>query len=65
MNGERTPTFVPYAGIICRQHGHVDIDEANYEHQMAKPNSFWCCPKCGSVAMFDDERYEELHPEEA
>jgi len=53
----------PYAGILCRLHGNVDIDQANYDAQMARPNSLWRCPKCGMDCDFDDERFEELHPE--
>lgn len=55
----------PYAGIICPFHGSVDIDFANYSHQMAQPDARWKCPKCGSISDFDDERYEEInYPEE-
>ena len=64
MNGQRTPHFVPFAGINCKFHGPVDIDRANYDQQMGKPNSFWVCPRCGSTAQFDDDRFEELNPQE-
>lgn len=63
MNGQRTPHFVPFAGITCRLHGDVDIDRANYDQQMAKPNSLWVCPRCGTAASFDDNRFEELNPQ--
>ena len=56
--------MVPYAGVSCRLHGDVDIDKAEYMRQMARPNSLWKCPKCGANAQFNDNRYEELHPEE-
>ena len=59
----RTPTHVPYAGIVCRLHGHIDIDQNNYRAQMAAVDSLWKCPVCKQVAEFDDARYEELHPE--
>ena len=60
----RTPTRVPYAGVICRLHGHIDIEKAEYIKQMADPNARWKCPICRQDAEFDDNRYEELHPEE-
>lgn len=60
----RTPTRVAYAGIICRHHGKVDIDQHNYQQQMANTSARWACPLCGDVAEFDDDRYEQLHPEE-
>ena len=60
----RTPTIIPYAGILCCIHGNVDIDYKNYIDQMARPNSKWVCPKCGAVSEFDDDRYEELNPQE-
>lgn len=57
--------LIPYAGVICRQHGNVDIDKAEYDRQMSNPNSRWKCPRCGSVSEFDDERFEEINlPEE-
>lgn len=64
MNGQRTPTFTPYAGIQCRNHGDVDIDKNEYLRQMAMPNARWACPKCGCVAEFNDDRFEELNPQE-
>lgn len=61
----RTPIReLPYAGIICKVHGNVDIGRNEYMYQMGQPNSRWKCPKCGSHAEFDDQRYEALHPEE-
>ena len=54
-----------FAGIVCNQHGKVDIDYHNYRVQMIDATSRWKCPKCGQVCEFDDDRYEELHPEEA
>jgi hypothetical protein len=65
MNGQRTPHFVPFAGVLCPYHGAVDIDKPNYDQQMSKPNSDWVCPRCGSPSQFDDNRFEELNlPEE-
>ena len=55
---------VPYAGIICPNHGAVDIDKINYMSQMHNPWARWKCPKCGAISEFDDDRYEELHQED-
>lgn len=63
MNGQRTPTRTPYAGIQCRIHGKVDIDKAEYLRQMYRPDSLWQCPICCTDAQFDDHRFEELNPE--
>lgn len=59
-----TPT-VSYAGVICEWHGKLDIDYREYITQLRNPNLRWRCPKCGQVSEFDQDRYEELHPEEA
>ena len=50
----------PYAGVICRNHGHVDIDKQEYIRQMNRPDSRWVCPSCREEAEFDDERFESL-----
>ena len=55
---------LPYAGVICPNHGAVDIDRINYIIQMNDPNSRWKCPKCGAISEFDDDRYEELNPQD-
>jgi len=55
----------PYAGILCELHGPVDISKENYSEQMRQPHSKWKCPICNNISEFDDDRYEELHPEEA
>lgn len=52
-----------YAGIICPLHIYVDLSEQEYHRQMDTPDD-WRCPKCGMTSEFNDERYEELHPEE-
>ena len=54
---------IPYAGIICPNHGAVDIDKDEYISQMRNPWAKWKCPKCGTISEFDDNRYEELHEE--
>lgn len=64
MSG-RQPTFVPYAGVICPQHGCIDIDKANYVDQMMSAHARWKCPVCKQNAEFNDRRYDELHPGEA
>lgn len=51
----------PYAGIICRSCGPVDIGVIEYDRQMDRPDQGWFCPKCGDYADFDDERFEEIH----
>lgn len=55
---------MPYAGVICRLHGHIDIEKADYDQQMASPSTRWKCPICKQDVEFDDDRFEELHPEE-
>lgn len=59
----RRPTRIPFAGIICRLHGKVDIDRDEYIAQMTDVHSMWRCPLCKQIADFDDERYEQLHPQ--
>ena len=59
----RTPTFVPYAGVTCRQHGDIDINYDDYMRQMRDPNARWKCPICKMTAEFNDSRFEELNPE--
>lgn len=46
--------------------GLVTISHAQYTAQMARPDSPWGCPNCGSTASFDDAYWEERHltPEE-
>lgn len=58
----------PYAGVICRGgHGEgipacgkVGLTQREYERQMDRPDRGWHCPRCGGLADFDDERFEEL-----
>jgi hypothetical protein len=59
----RHPTRIPYAGVICRLHGKVDIEQADYVAQMNDVHSRWRCPICKQFAEFDDDRYEQLHPQ--
>ena len=56
--------MIPYAGIICRYHGNVDIDYENYKIQMSNANDRWRCPKCNAVSEFDDARFEEINFQE-
>ena len=60
----RRPTRIPYAGIICRLHGQVDIEKQDYDHQMSIPNAHWRCPICKQNAEFDDARFQEINPQE-
>lgn len=50
------------AGIICGEHGKVDIDRNCYMEQLKRPWMTWRCPICGGNADFNDTRYEELNP---
>jgi hypothetical protein len=58
-----------YAAVICngdsvpgqQSCGQVPLSEQEYERQLSKPNSLWCCPHRGSTAEFDDELFEDLH----
>lgn len=50
----------PYAGVVCPQHGDVDITEEEYEKQLDRPNQRWRCPLCGEESHFNDERFEQL-----
>lgn len=52
----------PFAAVICAEHGRVDIDQAEYERQLAMPHAMWRCPACGNVASFDEDRFDALHP---
>lgn len=54
----------PYAGIICPNHGAVDIDKNEYIYQMNLVHVKWTCPKCRAISEFNDNRYEELHQED-
>jgi hypothetical protein len=57
----------PYA-IACPIHGRVFLTEADYDAQMARPDSHWECPAmdshpdrfgpCGAPSAFDDDNYE-------
>lgn len=68
---EEKADLAPYAGVICMGHdygvgydpgcGNVDITHAEYIRQVMRPDSRWKCPKCGALAEFDDERYEEIN----
>lgn len=50
-----------YAGVICPEHGKVDIDYQEYMNQMFRPNERWVCPICKQIAEFDYVRYEEIN----
>jgi hypothetical protein len=38
--------------------GFVNLSKDEYGYQMAKPDSVWSCPRCGSTATWDDDWYE-------
>lgn len=47
-------------GVICYSAcGSVELTTEQYNEQMDKPNARWRCPKCGGLAEFDDDLYEE------
>lgn len=57
-----------YAVVRCRGDsvpgyccGSVNLTEEQYDAQMSRPNSLWCCPNCGSTATFDDAAFERIH----
>lgn len=45
--------------VICPTHGKVQIGLAGYDAQMAFPNSRWVCPRCGAIAKFDEDTFED------
>lgn len=49
------------AGVICPNHGKVDLTWDNYMYQLRQVDSFWKCPVCNCHSDFDDDRYEELN----
>ena len=63
MSADLTPAA---AGVICPNHGKVDLTRADYMRQLSNPNAFWKCPLCGDSCDFDDDRYEEINfPEDS
>jgi hypothetical protein len=57
-----------YAVVRCRGDsvpgyccGPVPLTEEQYIAQMERPDSLWCCPNCGSTAIFDDAEFERIH----
>lgn len=61
-----------YAAVICNGDsipgqegcGQVLLSESEYTRQTNKPDSLWTCPRCGSTAEFDDDYFDERHPDE-
>lgn len=58
VDAETGERVTPYR-VICRECGSQQLSHRQYEEQMQKPNARWSCPKCGDVASFDDEFYEQ------
>jgi hypothetical protein len=54
MNQPQRPT--PFA-VRCPEHGLVYLSQAEYNHQMNRPDALWRCP-CGATATWDDDNYE-------
>jgi hypothetical protein len=50
----------PY-GVICRTCGYQGLTKDQYIAQMSDADSLWRCPICGSIAQWDDARYEMIH----
>lgn len=44
-------------GYCC---GLVALSKDAYSAQMARPNSLWCCPNCGSTATYNDAESERV-----
>jgi hypothetical protein len=47
----------PWA-VFCPHHGQVFLSLEMYIAQLDRPDSVWCCPKCGESAEWDDTNYE-------
>lgn len=49
---------------LCGNNGLVFLSEEEYSQQMRSPNSRWQCPKCLSLADWDDDCQTTNPPEE-
>lgn len=48
--------------------GMVALTEDEYLKQLSRPDSLWCCPNCGSTAIYNDaesERVQGVNDDEA
>ena len=48
------------AGIICPEHGAVDLLECEYWEQIENAPAPWYCPICKSSAEFSSSRFMEI-----
>jgi hypothetical protein len=55
-----SPTATPWAVLCSCTAGSICLTREDYEHQLARPNRRWICPRCGSPADWDDENYEHF-----
>lgn len=39
--------------VICPEHGVVELNLEQYEHQLSVPSRPWTCPVCGGAAKWD------------
>jgi uncharacterized C2H2 Zn-finger protein len=53
---ERTP----YSVVCSKNCGDIYLSEKEYIRQLNKPDARWECPKCNSVANWDDDNYESF-----
>ena len=47
-------------GIICENHGKVELTREQYVAQMDHPDSLWKCPICKFPSDFDEDKYEAV-----
>ena len=52
MNQHLTPT------VTCRKCGNQPLSDIEYDLQLANPNALWYCPKCHSIAEWNDRMSE-------
>ena len=44
--------------VICPNHGSTGLSPEQYQSQMLRPDSFWKCPICMEVGVWDDDAFE-------
>jgi len=49
----------PY-GIVCPNHGEVELTEEQYIAQLMNPDALWKCPICNYPSDFDQDKYEDV-----
>ena len=56
-----TSAFVkatPWA-VLCPTHGRVFLTKLHYDKQLSEVDARWSCPRCGALAEWDDDNYEQ------